>query len=288
MRVDLDRATAIATTAIDKGGQFIRPRTMKWDVAGKCSNPVYVQINGRPTRKPLPAVGRTRKGKLFVRAAAAYDPSTVMREGAPQPLWIDIEAGCRKCPACLRKRGIYWRERAKVEINCAARTWFGTLTFSPQERWLMECRTMRDLSACSEGDRFALLHRANGPLLTNYVKRLRKAAGRGLRILCVAEAHKDGVPHYHLFVHEQHGAASITHRELTEQWPHGFSKWKLVADGDRAASYVAKYLFKSALARVRASARYGDSSTALGHSGGPKRMLPPACNEIRKSPQKGS
>lgn len=281
MRVDLDRAQEIASHAIDNGGMFIRPRTVAWGVAGKCSNPFSVQINGRPMRKPLDPVARcvraNKDGFVVKRATAdaqTYNAATRVAAGeTKQPLWVDLEVGCRQCPACLQRRGVAWRERAKVEINCASRTWFGTLTLSPHEHCMSVYRAGAEFDIASPAEQFRLRHRAITPLITKYIKRIRKHGGSGLRILCIAEAHKSGLPHYHALVHEPHGVP-VRHSLLTQQWQHGFSKWKLVSDGDKAASYVAKYLFKSSLARVRASAGYGESRTALCHSLGGNVQTP--------------
>ena len=266
MRVDLDRAQTIATDAIENGGSFIRPRTVEWRVAGKCQNPFTVQIEGRPVRKPLPTDGTTKKGKCFSYLNERYNVQTRIAAGeTKQPLWVDLEVGCRQCPECLKRRGVHWRERAKAEIACAARTWFGTLTLSPHEHCMASYRAGPEFDIASPAEQFRMRHSAISPLITKYIKRIRKGGGEGLRFLVVAEAHKSGMPHYHALVHEPHGVA-VRHALLTQQWPHGFSKWKLVQDGDKAANYCAKYLFKSSLARVRASAGYGDNRTALGLS----------------------
>ena len=73
--------------------------------------------------------------------------------------------------------------------------------------------------------------------------------------LQVVEAHKSGLPHVHLLVHDK---GDTTYRRLTDTWPLGFAHAKLV-EGTAASRYVAKYLAKSALARVRASQGYGST-----------------------------
>lgn len=222
-------------------------------------------IEGRPLRPLEPSIGfmRTKPGATFRHDPSARSlPYTEIRE-RNAPLWVDMTVGCRQCPACLRRRAIHWRERAKVECNLANRTWFGTMTLSPHEHFLAECRAGSEFQSATADEQFSLRHRAISPLITNYVKRLRKAAGHDLRFICVAEAHKSGLPHYHMLAHEPHGGAVLRHRLLKEQWPHGFTDWKLVQDGAKAAHYVAKYLSKSSRARVRASVSYGDPARAL-------------------------
>jgi hypothetical protein len=93
-----------------------------------------------------------------------------------------------------------------------------------------------------------------------------------LRYLLVAEAHKSGLPHYHMLISEFEESRPVRARHLKTNWRLGFSDVKLVAqdDGTRPAAYVAKYLAKSAIARVRASVGYGqhiaDNETILNRS----------------------
>lgn len=284
MHVTVDRARDIARDALDNGGQLVRPTTVAWNVAGKCSDPHFVEIAGRPERQALPNHTWSKKlGFVMLDRHAAVDRHTYPGTKGQHPLWVDMTVGCRKCPACLRARMIHWRERAVLEINAASRTWFGTLTLSPHEHWLSQCRARVEFAGLSAAEQFAERHRANGVLLTNYVKRIRKHAGAGLRFLCVAEAHKSGLPHYHMLVHEPHRGSIVRHAQLSVQWTHGFTTWKLVRDA-KAANYVAKYLAKSSLARVRASVGYGNSNTALAiapeggvpRSGGSEATLPPS------------
>lgn len=89
-------------------------------------------------------------------------------------------------------------------------------------------------------------------------KRLRKA-GASFTYITVFERHKSGLPHVHFLLHEQ--GEPVLKRTIQQQWPHGFSSVKLVSSKrgkslEAACWYVAKYLSKSMLARVRASQRY--------------------------------
>lgn len=148
------------------------------------------------------------------------------------------------------------------ETKQAPRTWFGTLTLAPEQHANVAaaCRVEArrqgdDFDSFTPERQFALRHKCIGREITLYLKRLRKEAGDGIRFLCVAEAHKTGLPHYHLLVHESE-ATPVTYRQLANNWRVGFSNWKLV-DDPRAAGYVTKYLTKSSMARVRASLDYG-------------------------------
>lgn len=148
------------------------------------------------------------------------------------------------------------------ETRDAVRTWFGTLTLSPDQhhRVAAACRLQAsrngdDFDTFDQERQFALRHKCISREITLYLKRVRKRAGEDLRFVCVAEEHKTGLPHYHLLVHEGQ-ATTLTWRILSEEWRVGFSQWKLVKD-TRAAGYVTKYLSKSSKARVRASLDYG-------------------------------
>lgn len=164
-----------------------------------------------------------------------------------------------------------WTARAKRETGRAARTWFGTLTLSPDAHYANLCRARMKMSRqgldydlLPYGEQFVLLHNEAGREITLMLKRLRKATKSPFVYLCVAEAHKSGLPHYHLLVHERSHALPIRKAQLDAEWRIGFCKWRLVTDL-RQATYLCKYLSKSTAARVRASVRYGEDDD-LGHS----------------------
>lgn len=177
---------------------------------------------------------------------------------------LDTYVRCRKCEGCLRQRRALWCARAASEIGHAERTWMVTLTASPAHHhlmWLRICKRERDNGAdadCLPDDKaFAERWRELGSEVTRYLKRVR-AGGSALRYLTVVEAHKSGLPHVHLLVHDM---GDTTWRALTSRWHYGFAHAKLV-EGPAAARYVTKYLMKSALARVRASKDYGNALKA--------------------------
>lgn len=205
---------------------------------------------------------------------ACTQPFEVSAIGLPSqfegkgPLPLTLVNRCRKCANCLLHRRRLWTARAIDEIAAANRTWFGTLTVSPENRFAMMLRAERaKLRASREAfsslgitEQFSLLSRAMGVEITLWLKRLRAAHPEPFRYLLVMEAHKDGFPHGHVLIHE--GVTPITKRKLEDQWRSGFSHWRLVGDDPRAASYVCKYLNKSALSRVRGSQRYGRGGQA--------------------------
>ena len=175
---------------------------------------------------------------------------------------VALKVRCRRCAACLRYRSAIWRVRAEAEIKAAPRTWMGTLTLSPGAHQYFLDRARVRWKARGNGDfdkegawsQFRERHREISSDITKFVKRLREKHKGKLRFLLVVEAHKSGLPHYHMLVHED--GTPLRYAALRSEWPHGFTKWKLC--DPKAAAYVCKYLTKSSQARVRASLGYGD------------------------------
>lgn len=156
-----------------------------------------------------------------------------------------------------------WRLRAVAEWRDAARTWLATMTLRPEAyvHCLSRARSRlakagTDYEALDFHARYVEVESEGFAEIQRWIKRLRKNTGAPLRYLCVSEAHKTGVPHWHLLIHELDESSPIRHRVLSGSWKWGFDDYRLLVD-QKAASYVAKYLQKSVSARVRASARYG-------------------------------
>lgn len=183
-------------------------------------------------------------------------------------MFIDFEVRCRKCPSCLKARGILWRIRAQEEVALSHRTWFCTFTLSPESHSAMLNRVL--LSGLRRGgarleqlppeELFALRHKEISREFTKYFKRLRKR-GYKFRYLLVVEAHKSGLPHYHALMHDNSVSKPLTYRAIGSEWKLGFYKHKLLPEGDiSAVNYCTKYLMKSASSRVRASVGYGQAA----------------------------
>lgn len=190
--------------------------------------------------------------------------------GYPDPICVDIGTEpdravsqrqyvrCRRCDACMRHRAQLWTARAMDETKVSARTWFGTLTLTPdRQTWARYSALKRmDLRVSEHTEENVFLNSVHilGEELTLFLKRLRKV--QRFRYLLVTEQHKSGLPHFHMLIHEY--AGSLTKRDIEAKWRFGFSHWRLVQPGDeQACGYVCKYLAKSALTRVRASSDYG-------------------------------
>lgn len=169
---------------------------------------------------------------------------------------------CRKCANCLKHKRRLWSARASAELVAAHRTWFATLTVSPENRFMASMHASATAALAGHGswhsmsaeNQFRYLVKHLNEDLTKFMKRVRKHAA--FRHLLVSEAHKDGFPHFHMLIHE--AALPLTKRLLESNWRLGFSQFRLVDSADqRSAFYVCKYLTKSALTRVRASKDYG-------------------------------
>lgn len=234
--------------ALEKGATPTAQGAFAWDVSGSCENPVFREVHARPERP--------RRGKHI--SVDRY---------SPKPLWLDIWARCRKCGPCLRYRTWLWRTKAIAETNAAPRTWFGTMTLNDAMHWHVQALATRRLGAgsvtfesLSPEEQFReRVHEFNLEV-TRWLKRIRKESGAKLRYCLVAEAHKSGLPHMHILVHEVDAGAPVRHKTLSSQWRWGFSRFKLVEQNSYAPQYVCKYLAKSPMARVRASLRYGENT----------------------------
>lgn len=142
-------------------------------------------------------------------------------------------------------------------------------------------RRCEPFSSLSEAEQFKAIAHQLHIEATKWLKRVRAMAGVPLRYLMVTEAHKSGDPHLHILLHEP--GQPVTKRILETQWKLGFSHWRLVDRDKQAAVYACKYLSKSALTRVRASQRYGQSEALSILS----RRLIQAAARLTKSSEEG-
>lgn len=257
MKHDLAVASKTAYRALTEGGERRSLMRFFWNLAGPCLAPQTVLVFGRPSPK---------KGKYIV-----------VEKGSQHPIEVELETRCRKCAPCLKLRQAYWRERCLLECQRASRTWFGTLTFTPQwhNHFLNEMLVRSD-AMVSDVERskdlmFAELVAEEGKEVTRYLKRVRTNSGARVRYALVAEECKDGAehggtgendgfPHYHVLLHEV--SKPVRHSVLKAAWRCGFTDFKLVKDEQKAVWYTTKYLLKDARTRIRASVRYGADGAA--------------------------
>lgn len=243
----LDDIHRMAAKALAAGAVRVNVCRVRWDISGRCERPFITELWGRPSSKTIPA-----------------ERYVIWRKGTPGTMCIELHTPCRKCEKCRQARAALWHARATSEIRAAPRTWFGSLTLSPENHFriataiAVRCseRVTGDFYAMSPEEQFRRRHAEISKELTKYLKRVRMEAGVPLRFLLVTEAHKSGLPHYHLLVHEASPLQPVRHKVLAGQWKLGFSNWKL-AD-HLAPWYICKYISKSSLARVRASIDYGN------------------------------
>lgn len=193
--------------------------------------------------------------------------SIAASSGPPAYLLGRRQIRCRKCSKCLAARTRYWVYRASKLTNerrdAGLRTWFGTLTFTPE--WQDELLTRARLSHASPNGawwddehcdyRFALVRDEVVHEVQKFWKRMRKAKCR-FDYFVVIERHKSGLPHLHFLLHEKE---TIRKREIKAAWELGFVQCNLVKQSAKAAFYCAKYLSKSFQSRQMASIKYGKS-----------------------------
>lgn len=250
MILSSDQVQDLYYRALDSGRAVRTAATsVTWNIAGSCKNPQPVPVVGRPSRHGHKYVG-------------------VPSDGVP--FFVDLETRCRKCVSCLAYRQGQWTRRATSEIAFGAgRTWMLTLTVSPHWRFhakaqasvLARSRGIADLESEDRETQFRYIAKVMGPWITKYLKRVRKEyAGDDyparFRYMIIAEPHKNGFPHFHALLHEADAGRPITYRRLA-RWSWGHIKAKLAWSAPEASGYLAKYLAKAMLTRVRASKFYG-------------------------------
>lgn len=270
-KLDHGQVGRLFLKALNAGATRHSLTTCEWDLAGKCQRPVYREIWQRPPKHLIGAeIGTTHDGEVLrTSQKVAQAKHIIVGRHTKTPLCVRLWVRCRRCDKCLARRAMRWQFAAKSETGEATRTWFGTLTLSPEEQFLALTRARAklavsgvDYDALPFGEQFGLLVGAINPIVTKYLKRVRKESGVPLRYLIVAERHKSGLPHFHMLVHERVAGACVKERTLSKQWRAGFSKWRLVHDV-RQATYLCKYLSKTLAARVRASQGYGKTASAI-------------------------
>lgn len=252
-----DRMVNLFIRAMNGGGIRRSLNTIEWPCHGDCLNPWYTECYGRP--RSYEGGDMTRPQKWFVVS------------GGQIPLTVIVSTRCRKCDKCRTARSNEWRFRAREELRRAARSWFGTLTLSPEahHRMMSLARHHAATTAVPWNDldyeeRFRRIALTSLKEVTKYTKRVRKQAKVPLRFLTVTERHRSGLPHFHMLVHEVE-LKPVTHKILSSQWDLGFEKWRLVPHEDlNSARYITKYISKEATTRIRASLNYGKPVSTVG------------------------
>lgn len=238
--------------ALALGGVRLNMFRVRWNIAGNCANAYITEVYARPPLHRNDASNATQ----------VIGPGRL-------PGLLEIHTRCRRCEPCLRTRQRRWAGAAIAETRMSTRTWFGTLTLSPEWQFRTKIEAINyhrnrgvDFDSLSADEQFVAHHRAIGAELTRYLKRVRKNADASFRYLLVAEKHKSGDPHYHMLLHENAVGGKVLHRHLSSAWRYGFENWRL-SDPLKPyeTAYLCKYLSKSLAARVRASQRYGVASS---------------------------
>lgn len=129
---DLRRLLA---AALYDGAERVSDTTFRWNASGKCLDPVHFTLEGRaPEWMHIDAWG---DGVPLGIGSQAYPSREGFRDSM---LFIDMTAKCRRCTWCLKRCASEWSIRARHEIRASTRTWFGTLTLTPQAHFEASCR----------------------------------------------------------------------------------------------------------------------------------------------------
>lgn len=244
---------SVQKTALANGGtiRWSGSMSVDWDISGNCEQPVAVELKGRQ---------RLYREKYV--SVTGSRPET-------RPRFVDMFVRCRKCRTCLAAKAAQWRLRASGEYRQSERTWLCTFTLDPASHNQMLFRAHSRLRKAgvkigelSDDEQFLEREKESFREVQLWMKRLRKNSGSSLRYLAITEKHKSGLPHYHVLLHETDPERPVRYnRHLKASWRLGFAKFNLVSDV-RGAVYAVKYLTKSPVARVRASAHYGAAAAA--------------------------
>lgn len=282
MPIDRNTVKSVFVQACLNGGRQVTPFEVEWDVAGRCLLPVRFDLFARKSQAARKTDWGTRmksfdniEDTLHSDILSDKKVSATFGEDKHGPYVVHMTVKCRKCDICLAERRKLWARRALSEVAMSGRTWFGTLTLSPewhvrfgaQAAVRTKRRTGEELEALPLGEQLASRNVIIGAEIAKMFKRLRKS-GYQFRYFLVMEAHESGLPHYHLLIHEL--SREIPKRVLDAAWSFGFTKYRLMTSA-KEIYYVTKYLGKSNWARVRASIGYGVRSSlevGNGHSGG--------------------
>lgn len=259
----------LAAKALAAGGEQVSRKRIEWDISGSCQSPIGRDVTLKAVEEKRRIVGMTSAINFKRQSGVVKITRPPRSKVLPLGFVVGLTVRCRKCEKCRRQRRVMWSERAKREVHASVRTWFGTLTLRPDEQFriltLARHRQNQqgiDYDMLPYGEQFQLRVSAFSPDITDYIKRVRKECAAPLRYLWVSEAHKSGSPHFHALVHEVLPEMPVTYDTLSNQWPHGFTKWKLVKSLSEA-TYLTKYLSKSTASRVRASVDYGKTTTVI-------------------------
>lgn len=247
--------------ALSGGAKKISPSEYLWDISSNCENPYCRTMVSRPEGKSVPKA-YIEGGKLILPTRQVQMKYVHIDSKSKTSIFLDLLTRCRKCDACLRHRSFLWRCRSQTELLDAPRSWFGTLTLRADLQFAYTALARayegnKSYGTMSINDKFRAVCKQIAPEITRYIKRVRKNSDVPLRYLIVSEAHKSGLPHFHILFHQCMASDALTYRHISDAWALGFSNFKLV-DGPKAGAYVCKYLSKSLLSRVRASQGYGN------------------------------
>lgn len=281
----LAELTQLIAKGLALGATRVSKMTFEWGIAGNCEKPYTRELYARPDGYKRPKQP-FHWGKEWASAwgeeldpqpqtGPAHTKHVTVTKTSVHSLRLRLETRCRKCGNCRRVRSRLWRQRALTETKLAARTWMATYTLRPNEQerslWVARERMEKmgiDFDTLDQERQFIERTATIQPAFTKMIKRIRKNYSRAyhrgkgpmvylpVRYLLVAEAHKSGLPHFHALIHQIDPDRPLLRKFMDDEWPLGFEYYELLKDPAKA-TYLCKYLTKSAAARVRASQAYG-------------------------------
>ncbi len=333
---------ASTRAALDAGkGVVHAPDYVTADSSGWCGAPIVLDEEGyghfrgdsEPTGGwPAGRAGAGHRLRHSLRRRYQGEQQRVWTSDRPDD-WVPArtlsrQVRCRRCDGCRAEKRCMWANKAVSEWTQTAReggrTWFVTLTFHPQQHYLLHTAARQrlsamggDLDALAWSDRYAELLREYHREVDRFLDRLRMGlASRGwkkacFRYLAVPEPHKgtDIRVHYHLLLHEKKTTKGdlvpLVRRRIEQAWRGdvtggtamargrearrdlGFIQAKLV-ESPKGALYVTKYLGKNHYeGRLRVSTGYGAEPERDPEQEMKEPALPPPTFERRRADDPG-
>ena len=203
-------ARGVAIAALERGATLASPWVVKARKVRTCSDPRTVTVAGRPGGE-MRRVWKhgneySASSPLWWKTQNVTQKHVTIAPGTEQPIWVDMEVRCRKCPGCLRERQREWTARMVQETEWSSRTWMITLTMSAHSHYMTLTNELARMAArkipADEIDEFKARAAGFGREITLWLKRVRKETGAPLSYCSVFEKHESGLPHAHLLLHE--------------------------------------------------------------------------------------
>jgi hypothetical protein len=254
-----------------------------------CEKPILLDLEGWGHMADIvPSMGVVSGRSLDVGDIKGGEASANRFAAYLRAATVAMLVPCRDCAGCRRWKRSLWTRRCKAEWThsslAGGKSYFATLTFAPDIHYRVTCllEGRPEWKDATKEQRFCMRDQVAYPFVQKFLKRLRRGLKRlgfpGVkpRYIAVAEAHKTGLPHYHLVIHVDDVPKGFGKRAIEAAWEKssrevkvpglpdlpnrigrpGWIKVKL-ARSEQVAGYMAKYMGKDQSSRVKASTGYG-------------------------------